>query len=337
MSAEVWRAPRFGVDALERASVPVPTPGPGQIRLRMRAASLNYRDLLMVAGQYDPRVPLPLVPCSDGVGTVDAVGPGAEARIGERRIPVFAQGWLDGPPQAAHLKTTLGGPLPGTLQTHMVVDAEATVVVPESLTDAEAATLPCAAVTAWHALEEAGVGEGSTVLTLGTGGVSVFALQLARARGARVAITSSSPARLERARALGAELCIDYTRDASWGRTAASWAGDGVDCVVEVGGAGTLAQSLRASRVGGTIALIGVLAGGAGEVPLVHALMRSIRIQGILVGSRAHTVALVDAVEAAGLRPEIAATFGWDDVPEAFRALRAGGQLGKVVLTHPTP
>ncbi len=334
---QAWRFTRFGLDALERVERPLPTPGPGQVRLRMLAASLNYRDLLLIAGRYDPKVPLPLVPCSDGVGEVDAVGEGVHIPLGSLRMPIFSQTWLDGPPRATHLRSTLGGPLPGTLQTHLVVDAAATVAPPPHLDPVEAATLPCAGVTAWHALEEAGVGPDSAVLTLGTGGVSLFALQLARARGARVAITSSSANRLRRAQALGAAFGVDYTRDPAWGRTVARWAGEGVDAVIEVGGAGTLAQSLRATRVGGTIALIGVLAGGSGPVPLVHALMRSIRIQGIFVGSRAHTQALVDAMSHASIHPEVAEVHPFEEAPTAFRALEAGGRFGKVVVQIGTP
>lgn len=330
--AEAWRIGRFGLDALERVEVPTPSPGPGEVLLRMRTASLNYRDLLMIRGDYDPRVPLPLVPCSDGVGEVVACGEGVHLEPGQRCLPIFTESWLDGPPEAVHLKTTRGGPLPGTLQSHLVVPASALVLVPDALDDEAAATLPCAAVTAWHALEAGGVGPGSTVLTLGTGGVSTFALQLARARGARVAVTSSSAERLETCRALGADLLVDYTADPTWGRTVSRWSDGGVDCVVEVGGAGTLGASLRATRVGGTIALIGVLAGASGEVPFVHALMRSIRIQGIFVGSRAHTQQTVDAIVQNGIEPLVASSFAEDEVPAAFAALAAGGQHGKVVV-----
>ncbi|MCB9675382.1 MAG: NAD(P)-dependent alcohol dehydrogenase [Alphaproteobacteria bacterium] len=331
-----WHLSEFGLAHLACVEVdPVP-PGPGEVRLRMRAVSLNYRDLLMVRGHYDPRVPRPLVPCSDGVGVVEAVGPGVEARPGERRIPIFAQGWLAGPPRAEHLRTTLGGPLPGTLQTHLVVPYAATVPAPTGLSDAEAATLPCAGVTAWHALEACGVTAGSTVATLGTGGVSIFALQLARAMGARVAITSSSPAKLDRARALGAEHTVDYRATPDWGREIARWAGDsGVDAVIEVGGAGTIGESLRAVRVGGTLALIGVLDGGAGDVPLVKALMRSVRIQGVLVGSRDHFEALSKVVTSSGIRPVVDRVFPFDEAPMAFEHLASGAHFGKVVVTLP--
>ncbi|MEZ4320177.1 MAG: NAD(P)-dependent alcohol dehydrogenase [Myxococcota bacterium] len=335
--ARRWQIAEFGVDHLTCVDTDPVDPGPGEVRLRMSAVSLNYRDLLMVRGEYDPRVRRPLVPCSDGVGVVEAVGPGVTASVGERRIPLFAAGWLSGPPRAEHLATTRGGPLPGTLQTHLTLPVEATVRAPEGLSDAECATLPCAGVTAWHALQAAGVTAGSTVVTLGTGGVSIFALQLARAMGARVAVTSSSDAKLERARELGAELTVNYAIDPGWGREVARWAGgSGVDAVIEVGGAGTIAESLRAVRVGGTIAMIGVLDGGVGEVPLVRALMRSVRIQGILVGSRDHLEALV-RVLSPGVRPVIDSTFGFEEAPEAFEHLASAAHFGKVVVHVDSP
>lgn len=325
-----WELPAFGLDRLTCVDDDPGEPGPGEVRLGIRAVSLNYRDLLMVAGEYDARVPLPLVPCSDAVGVVEAVGPGVDLPIGSRRMPAFSTGWRTGPPKPEHLRTTLGGPLHGTLRRAVVVHAGATVPVPDGLDDVEACTLPCAAVTAWHALELAGVTTGSTVLTLGTGGVSVFALQLAVARGARVAVTSRSAAKRERALALGAEVAFDTAGD--WGRQAQRWSG-GVDAVIEVGGAGTLAQSLRAVRVGGTIALIGVLAGSGGDVPLVSALMRSVRIQGVFVGSAEHLAQVCRAVHTAGIRPVVDRVVPFARAPDAFAALQAGGHFGKVVIS----
>ena len=335
-----WQFAEFGLEHLEVVEAPLREPGPGEVRLAVRAISLNYRDLMMVRGHYDSRVPRPLVPCSDGVGVVEAVGPGVDPKhLGERRLPIFAQGWLDGPPRAAHLKTTLGGPLPGMLQTHRVVPLAATVVAPSTLSAAQAATLPCAAVTAFHALQTAGVTAGSTVATLGTGGVSIFALQLAVALGAHVAITSSSASKLERARDLGAEHTVRYDTNPGWGRALSSWAADirgdgepGVDAVIEVGGAGTLANSLRAARVGGRIALIGVLDGVRGEVPLVSALMRSIQIAGIFVGSRAHLQQVSDTIERSGIQPIVDRVFPFDAAPEAFAHLASGAHFGKVVV-----
>jgi NADPH:quinone reductase-like Zn-dependent oxidoreductase len=329
-----WQFGEFGLEHLHQVHDAPRDPGHGQVRLRMSSISLNYRDLLMIRGAYDPRVRRPLVPCSDGVGVVEAVGPGVGIALGERRLPLFTSSWRAGPPRAEHLTTTLGGPLDGTLRSTMVIDADATVPVSPFFDDDEAAALPCAAVTAWNALDAAGVTAGSTVLTLGTGGVSLFALQLARARGARVAITSSSDTKLERAAALGAELCVNHVRDPDWGRAVQRWCG-GVDAVIEVGGVGTLAQSLRAVRVGGTIALIGVLAGGSGEVPLVGALMRSVRIQGVFVGSADHLRATQAALVASAQRPVIDQVFAFERAPDAFAYLASGAHFGKVVIRVP--
>lgn len=326
----------FGLDHLTRGVHPVTEPGPGQVELAVRAVSLNYRDLLMVTGRYDPRQALPLVPCSDAVATVRAVGDGVRrVAVGDRVCPIFAQRWLAGTPDRAARRSTLGGPLHGTLRSRMVVDAEAVVRVPEHLTDAEAATLPCAGVTAWRALVTEGrIRAGDRVLTLGTGGVSLFALQIARMHGARVVITSSQDAKLERARALGAEVGLNYATDPSWGKAAAEALGEGgVDLVVEVGGADTLAQSLRAVRTGGTIALIGVLSGTKTSLQLTRVLMRGIRVQGVFVGDREDLQALCRALAAhPEVRPAVDRVFGFDAVPQAFEHLAAGRHMGKVVV-----
>jgi len=327
-----WSFSAFGLDSLTLSPSTPRDPGPGEVLLRLRAASLNYRDLLMIRGHYDPRVPRPLVPCSDAVGVIQAVGPGVNASIGERRIPIFAQGWISGPPKAEHLRTTLGGPLPGTLQTHLTVPIEATVPAPDGLSDIEAATLPCAGVTALHALHAAGVGPGSRVLTLGTGGVSTFALQLAHSMGAEVAVTSSCPVKLDRARDLGAAFTLNYLENPRWGKAVAGWSGGGVDAVIEVGGVGTLAQSLKAVRVGGRISLIGVLGGGSGEVPLVRALMKSVQIQGIMVGSREHLVDLLGRIHSGGIRPVVDRVFPYRQAPAALHHLESGAHHGKVTV-----
>ncbi len=325
----------FGLEHLELVERPAPEPGPGQVVLRLHAASINFRDLLMVRGAYDPKQPLPLVPCSDGVGEVVALGPGVRSPAeGSRVAPIFAQGWLAGEPSAEARRTTLGGPLDGTLAEEIAVDARSVVPVPAHLSDEEAATLPCAAVTAWNALAEAGsVRAGDTVLTLGTGGVSIFALQLARLLGARVVITSSSDEKLERARELGAWQGINYRSTPEWGRRVKELTGGrGVDHVVEVGGAGTLAQSLAAVRTAGTISLIGVLAGRVTDLDVASILMRTVRIQGVLVGSRACFEALNRAVDLHRLRPVIDRVVPFTEVPLAFEHLAAGHHFGKVCV-----
>ena len=327
---------RFGLENLTVGERPEPAAGPGQVALRMRAASLNYRDLLTVLGRYDPRQPLPLIPCSDGVGQVVAVGEGVErVKIGDRVCPIFAQRWIGGDPTREKLRSTLGGPLDGTLAEGMALDAESVVRVPDHLTDEEAATLPCAGVTAWNALvTHGGVTAGDTVLVQGTGGVSLFALQFGTLLGARVIVTSSSDEKLERAQALGAWKTINYVATPEWGREArAITGGEGVDLVVEVGGGGTFAQSVAALRFGGRISMIGNLAGGKSEINLIPLFMRQIRVQGILVGSRQNFEAMNRAIEAHALRPPLGRIHPMEEARAAFEHMTARDHFGKVAVS----
>lgn len=343
--------PSFGLDHLQIVERPDPgPPGPGELLLRMRAASLNYRDLLMVRGLYNPKQPLPLVPCSDGVGEIVAVGEGVGSgegadranglRVGQRVAPIFAQGWLAGHQRNEYVKTTLGGPLDGTLREMMTVPAASVVPVPEHLTDEEAACLPCAGVTAWHALTgdaggdgTSGLRPGDTVLTLGTGGVSIFALQLARLFGARVIVTSSSDEKLDRARELGAWQTVNYRDVPEWGRRIKELTGGrGVDRVIEVGGAGTLPRSLQAVRPAGEIALIGVLSGTVRDLDVIPILMRGVRIQGVLVGSRSHFESMNRALETHGVRPVVDCVFPFGEARGAFEHMAAGRHLGKICI-----
>ena len=325
----------FGLDHLVPAERDVPSPGPGQIRLRMRAASLNYRDYLMVNGLYNPKQPLPLIPCSDGIGIVDEVGPDVtRVAVGERVATNFAQQWISGSPTREKVRSTLGGPIDGTLAEFMVLDQNGVSPVPDYLTDVEAATLPCAALTAWSALTVYGeVRAGDTVLVQGTGGVSLFALQLARALGARVIITSSKDEKLERARKLGAWQTINYVDDPDWGRTAVKLTdGLGVDHVVDVGGGGTLDQSTRAVRIGGHISLIGVLGGSKISLALTPILMKNVRVQGILVGSQESFESMCQAFEWHRIRPMVDRIFPFDETREAFLYLSAGRHFGKICI-----
>jgi NADPH:quinone reductase-like Zn-dependent oxidoreductase len=301
----------------------------------VRAASLNYRDIMTVGGSYNPRQPLPLVPCSDGAGEVVAVGEGVRrVREGERVTTLFARDWIAGGPAVDALRSTLGGPHDGTLAELMVLPEHGVVPVPEHLSDIEAATLPCAALTAWSALVEQGeVTAGDTVLVQGTGGVSIFALQLAQSLGARVICTSSSSAKLARAHEIGSWREINYVEDPSWGKTARDLTGgEGVDLIVEVGGAGTLAQSLRAIRVGGQISLVGVLAGGASELSIVPVFMKNVRIQGLLVGSREGFENMNRAIALHRIRPVIDRVFPFDRAREAFEYMASGSHFGKVCI-----
>ena len=326
---------QFGFDHLKRAERPKPEPGPGQVLLRMKAASLNYRDLLMVRGHYNPRQPLPLIPCSDGVGVIEAVGEGVDrVVVGDRVATLFTQTWIGGAPDVVKLRGTLGGPLDGALAQWMVLGQDGVSKVPEHLSDAEAATLPCAALTAWSALVTWGdVKAGETVLVQGTGGVSIFALQFARLLGARAIVTSSSDAKLERARELGAWETINYKQTPDWGKAARRLTGgEGVDHVVEVGGAGTLEQSLKATRVGGAISVIGVLSGTATQLDVIPILMSHVRLQGILVGSREGFEAMARAIGQHEMRPVVDRIFPFDEAVDAFRHQAAAGHFGKVVI-----
>ncbi|HEX9943995.1 MAG TPA: NAD(P)-dependent alcohol dehydrogenase [Thermoanaerobaculia bacterium] len=325
----------FGLDNLSLVERPDPAPGPGQALVRLRAASLNYRDLLTVEGKYNPKQKLPLVPCSDGAGEVVAVGEGVtRVQPGDRVCGLFAQKWISGAPTRERLRSTLGGPLDGTLAELAVFDQEGLVKTPEHLSDEEAATLPCAAVTAWSALvTEGGVTAGDAVLVQGTGGVSLFALQLAKLLGARVIATSSRDEKLERVRELGASGLINYREVPEWGKKAKELTGGtGVDNVVEVGGAGTLQQSLQAVRFGGTISLIGNLSGTKTELLLTQIFMQKIRVNGILVGHRDSFEAMNRAIALHRLRPVVDRVFPLEESRAAFEHLAAGGHFGKIVV-----
>lgn len=325
----------FGLDNLALAERSDPCPGGKEVLVRVRAASLNYRDLLMVRGEYNRKQPLPLIPCSDGAGEVVAVGGGvSRVKVGDRVCGIFAQRWIAGEPTREKLRSTLGGPLDGMLAEQVVLSEEGVVPVPANLSDEEAATLPCAAVTAWNAVARHGsVKAGDTVLLQGTGGVSLFALQFARLLGARVILTSSSDEKLARARELGAAEGINYRETPDWGaKVKALTGGVGVDCVVEVGGAGTLQQSLQAVRIGGRVLLIGVLSGSAAQVPLNAILMQQVRVQGILVGDRESFEAMNRAIGANGLRPVVDRVFPLQDSRAAFEHMAAGSHFGKIVI-----
>jgi NADPH:quinone reductase-like Zn-dependent oxidoreductase len=325
----------FGLDHLRLEDRPIPKPQRGQVVLRMLAASLNYRDLLMVRGHYNPKQALPLIPGSDGVGEVVEIGPDVErVGIGDRVCPIFVQAWIAGEPTRERLRTTLGGPRDGTLTEYMLLDAEAVVRVPEYLTHEEAASLPCAAVTAWSALATYGnTAAGDSVLTQGTGGVSIFAVQLAKTLGLRVIATSSSEGKLQRLRALGADELINYADDTEWGKTArARTGGVGLDQVIDVGGGKTLAESIRATRPGGQISIIGNLSGSATELNLIPILMQNIRLQGVLVGHRDGFEALNRALAQHRLRPVVDRVFELSEARSAFERLASSDHFGKICL-----
>jgi len=324
----------FGLDHLVRVERPQPEPSSTELLVKMRAWSLNYRDLLTVTGQYNPRMPLPRVPLSDGVGEVVAAGNAVtRVNVGDRVAGIFLQDWIEGEISPDKTNSDLGGGIDGVLAEYVLFNEQGVVRVPEHLSDEEAATLPCAAVTAWNALvEDDRVKPGETVLLLGTGGVSLFALQFSRLLGARAIITSKSDEKLSRAADLGAWETINYATTPEWyKRVLELTEGRGVDHVVEVGGSGTLPQSLRAVRVGGRISLIGIL-GGVGEMNPLPIVMRRLRVQGIYVGSGASFEAMNNAIASSGLRPVIDKTFGFDEAVEALRYLESGAHFGKIVI-----
>jgi len=289
--------------------------------------------VMMVMGRYNPRMALPRIPCSDGAGEVVEVGAGVtEWKAGDRVAGIFMQNWLEGPLTAAKAKGALGGDVDGMLAEEVVLGETGVVRIPEHLSFAEAATLPCAAVTAWNALKAGDVKPGSTVLMQGTGGVSIFALQFAKMRGARVLGISSSEEKLERARGLGLDAGLNYREHPDWERWAADeTGGEGVDLVVEVGGAGTLARSLKAIRTGGTVAQVGVLAQGAEPFPIPLILHKTARLQGMYVGSRADFVEMNRAIERAQLRP-VVETFDWSETRAVLERMEGGRHFGKLAV-----
>ncbi len=305
-----------------------------QVLMRVKAVSLNFRDTMIANGIYSKAIPLPIVPLSDGAGEVVEIGGSVtRVKIGDRVSPNFMTAWHAGKVNNEIAKTALGGFIDGMLQEYVLVDQNALVKIPEHLSFEEAATLPCAAVTAWHGLVVNGkVKAGDTVLVMGTGGVSIFALQLAHLAGATVIATSSSDAKLARLKEMGAAHTINYKTHENWDEQVLAFTGgEGVDHIIEVGGAGTLDRSLKAIRMGGHIALIGVLA--SGQVNPIPILMKSVNVHGVFVGSRAMFEDMNRAISAGGLKPVIDKVFKADQIVEALEYMESGKHFGKIVLT----
>ncbi|POR49952.1 zinc-dependent alcohol dehydrogenase family protein [Bosea psychrotolerans] len=327
-----------GLERLRCVQRPIPEPARQQVVIRVKAASLNYRDVEIARGSYHTSFPTPLVPLSDGVGEVVAIGSDVtRVKVGDRVCGTFWQRWVAGGFEMAQAAYQLGGPLDGMLREYACLDEQGVVPAPAHLSHAEAATLPCAAVTAWHSLvTEGALKPGDTVLVQGTGGVSLFALQFALAAGARVIATSSSDEKLAQARTLGAFAGINYRRSPNWAEAVLELTGgQGVDQVVEVGGPQSFAQSLHATRRGGQISIIGYLGGTEGAINPLDIFRRQLRVRGIPVGSRASFEAMNRAISATRLTPVIARRFDWMDIAEALAFLESGTHFGKVVLEFP--
>ncbi|MCB1931730.1 MAG: NAD(P)-dependent alcohol dehydrogenase [Candidatus Accumulibacter sp.] len=328
----------WGMEHLQLASRPDPQPGPGQVLLRMRAASLNYRDLVVPDRGYGSFTGvLPLIPVSDGVGEVVEVGAGVtRVQLGDRVCPCFHQGWLAGAPDLERLTQTLGGPVDGMMADLVCLPETGVVRLPAHLGDEEAATLPCAALTAWSAVVTYDtLGPGSRVLVQGTGGVALFALQFAKLLGAHVTVISSSDAKLARARALGADAGINYSTTPEWAKPArALTGGRGFDHIVELGGEKTLPQSLRCIRPGGTLSMIGVLSGASLAAPLGLVVTRLVRLQGITVGHRDGFEAMLRAIDQHRLQPVVDRVFAFEELKQAMAYLKSGAHFGKVCIRH---
>lgn len=328
----------WGLQHVRPGTRPDPAPGPGQVLLKMQASSLNFRDLVVLDRGYGNFTgTLPLVPLSDGVGEVVAVGAGVErVAVGDRVCPMFFPTWIAGEPDLSRLTRSLGGPLDGTMSEFMVLPESGVARVPAALDAEQAACLPCAALTAWRALAVLGATRpGEHVLVQGSGGVALFALQFAKLMGAHVTVISSSDEKIERLVAMGADATVNYLRTPDWARaTREITAGRGYDQVVEVGGEKTLAQSLRCIRPGGTISMIGVLSGSAMQASLGHVVTRQVRLQGVTVGSRDDFEQMCRAIEQHGVVPVIDRVYGFDELVPAFERLKSGAQFGKICIRH---
>jgi NADPH:quinone reductase-like Zn-dependent oxidoreductase len=334
----VFELQRFSIDGLARGERPAPVPGPGEALVRVRAASLNYRDLAIARGEYLPDLPLPFVLGSDGAGEVVTVGPGVtRVAPGDRVVASYVLDWTSGEPTEQALARRLGGPTPGVLAELCALPEHALARLPDALSYEDAATLPIAGVTAWRGLfTTARIEPGHVVVVQGLGGVSVFALQLASAVGARVIAVGRGAARLERARSLGAWATVDASAEPSWSaRVRELTRGRGADVVVDVAGGAWLAESAASVRLGGLVLVIGFASGFESTLDLRTVLRRMVRLEGISVGSRADLEALAGALPSLGVRPVIDRIFPFAEAPAALAHLAAGGHTGKVVIRVP--
>jgi len=331
---KAYQIKEFGINKLAAVELERPSPGKDEVLVKLRAASLNYRDIMMVEGTYDPKLKLPVVPFSDGAGEVIEVGESVSSWMaGDRVCPIFMQGWIDGDLDHKRSKTTLGGDLDGCLKEFGVFHEDGLVKIPDHLSFEEASCLPCAGVTAWNALMISSQTKAEeTVLVQGTGGVSLFALQIAKLAGANVIITSSSNEKLARAKKLGANETINYREHEDWDSVVLDLTNKrGVDHVIEVGGPGTLQRSMRAVKMAGHIAVIGLVA-GKGEFTNVPIFMKALKLIGVFVGSRVMFEDMNAAIEKSRIMPVIDKAFGFSEVRQALGYMKSGEHFGKIVI-----
>ncbi len=328
----------WGIQNLKLSTRPDPSPLPGQVLIRMQASSVNYRDPIVPERAYGVHSgTLPLIPVSDGMGIIAAVGTGVTRfNVGDRVCPAYFQSWISGEPTAERLSKSLGGPIDGTMAQYMCLSEEGVVRIPDYLSAIEAASLPCAAVTAWSALTQCStLKPGDHLLIQGSGGVALFALQFAKIMGVRVTVISSDDAKIERLKDMGADHTINYTSTPEWAKASREiTAGQGFDHILEVGGEKTLPQSLRCIRPGGTLSMIGILSGSAMATSLGLIITRQVRLQGVTVGHRDAFESMLRAMAQHNIRPVIDRVFGFSELKESFSYLKSGAQFGKICINH---
>lgn len=324
-----------GLDKLEIIDRPSPKPGPGEVLVRWHATSLNYHDYLVAIGAIP--VPAGRIPMSDGAGEVAAIGEGVtQWKVGDKVMSMFFPNWVEGKPTFAKTRAIMGETVDGCMAEEAVISATALTPIPDGYSYAEAATLPCAGLTAWRGLMvEGGLQAGDTVLIEGTGGMSILALQLAKAAGATIFATTSNPGKAERLKEMGAVAVVNYKEDTRWGKTINKLSGGGVDHVLDVGGGSTMKQSIEAVGVGGHIASIGILGGGrSGEITFPKLFFKHIRMTGLAVGSNVMQQKMVRAINVSGMKPIIDKSFAFDELSAAFTYQDSGQQFGKIVLEY---
>ncbi len=320
----------FGDDGFQHTERGTPSPCIGEVVIKVHAASLNFRDFMIAKGLYNPNIELPLVPLSDGAGEVVSVGNDVtEFNVGDRVMSVFWQDWNE---NNSNRMVSTGSDAGGVLTEYAVLPKEAILPIPEYMTYQEASTIPCAAVTAWTCIKAANIGSGDSVLLLGTGGVSILALQILKAMDANVIITSSSNEKLERAKELGADHTINYNENPEWGSEAFSLSNGGVNLVIEIGGESTFPQTLNALRIGGHISVIGALGGINVELNLMQMVFKNVHVHGITVGSREDHMELNNFMEKHEIHPVIGKTVGIDNVINEIYGMSSGSHFGKIVI-----